>query len=78
MEAIKVEGVSYCKGCFRCTQCNKKISPSNYASQQGTLFCKPCFMKLFKLKGNYDEGFGRETHKMKWLKDNGAEGATES
>ena len=26
------------------------------------------FKQLFKMKGNYDEGFGREQHKAKWVK----------
>ena len=26
------------------------------------------FKQLFKMKGNYDEGFGREQHKAKWAK----------
>ena len=29
---------------------------------------KPHFKQLFKLKGNYDEGFGSEQHKYKWAK----------
>ena len=38
----------------------------------GTFFCKNCFKHLFKLKGNYDEGFGKEQHKMKWQKNLGS------
>lgn len=30
------------------------------------IFCKPHFKQLFKLKGNYSEGFGAEQHKHKW------------
>eukprot|EP00211_Chloroparvula_japonica_P004555 CAMPEP_0119133618 /NCGR_PEP_ID=MMETSP1310-20130426/13461_1 /TAXON_ID=464262 /ORGANISM="Genus nov. species nov., Strain RCC2339" /LENGTH=620 /DNA_ID=CAMNT_0007124317 /DNA_START=224 /DNA_END=2086 /DNA_ORIENTATION=+ len=33
---------------------------------KGEYFCKPHFKQLFKLKGNYDEGFGGEQHKNKW------------
>ena len=29
------------------------------------------WLQLFQLKGNYDEGFGREQHKTKW---NGSSG----
>jgi hypothetical protein len=35
---------------------------------------KPHFKQLFKAKGNYDEGFGKEQHKKKWV---GAGGATD-
>lgn len=41
-------------------------SAGTYASLHGTIYCKPHFKQLFKLKGNYDEGFGREQHKAKW------------
>ena len=40
----------------------------NYAALQGKLYCKPHFKQLFKTKGNYDEGFGREQHKTQWTK----------
>lgn len=32
----------------------------------GVYYCKPHFKQLFALKGNYDEGFGKEQHKKKW------------
>ena len=38
----------------------------NYAALQGKLYCKPHFKQLFKVKGNYDEGFGRQQHKENW------------
>jgi len=37
--------------------------PSIYSNY----YCKPHFKELFRLKGNYDEGFGREQHKTKWI-----------
>eukprot|EP00019_Armaparvus_languidus_P011586 CAMPEP_0168582618 /NCGR_PEP_ID=MMETSP0420-20121227/2085_1 /TAXON_ID=498008 /ORGANISM="Pessonella sp." /LENGTH=1007 /DNA_ID=CAMNT_0008617131 /DNA_START=103 /DNA_END=3126 /DNA_ORIENTATION=+ len=36
---------------------------------QGVFYCKPHFKQLFKSKGNYDEGFGKEQHKTKWTAD---------
>lgn len=46
----------------------------NFAALQGKLFCKPHFKQLFKLKGNYDEGFGRQQHKRNWdSKANGSD-----
>lgn len=38
------------------------------------IFCKPHFKQLFKLKGNYSEGFGSAQHKHKWDR---AQSATE-
>lgn len=43
-------------------------SVGTYAALQGIIYCKAHFKQLFKMKGNYDEGFGREQHKTKWAK----------
>ena len=37
-------------------ECGKSLNPGNYASLHGQFYCKPHFQRLFKLKGNYDEG----------------------
>ncbi len=34
---------------------------------KGQYFCKPHFKQLFKAKGNYSEGFGKQKHSAKWL-----------
>lgn len=49
-------------------KCEQIVGLGNYAALEGKLYCKPCFKKMFKLKGNYSEGFGKEQHKMKWLR----------
>ena len=41
-------------------------SVGTYAALEGIIYCKVHFKQLFKSKGNYDEGFGREQHKKKW------------
>jgi hypothetical protein len=38
----------------------------NFAALEGQFYCKVHIIQLFKEKGNYDEGFGREQHKTKW------------
>lgn len=48
-------------------------STGTYAALQGKIYCKAHFKQLFKMKGNYDEGFGREQHKTKWAKKDGEE-----
>jgi len=45
----------------------KTLSLGNYASLKGEYYCKPHFKQLFKLKGNYDEGFGGTQHKALWV-----------
>lgn len=58
MEKIVADKVVYHKTCFRCAHCNRVLSLGNYATGgAGKLYCKPHFISLFKVKGNYDEGF---------------------
>jgi hypothetical protein len=78
MEKIEADGKVYHKTCFRCSECNKPVSAGSYAALQGKIFCKPHFKQLFKLKGNYDEGFGAEQHKHKWDKNTSEEAPPES
>ena len=54
------------KTCLRCSTCNKALSVGKYAALEGKIYCKVHFKQLFKLKGNYNEGFGMEQHKHKW------------
>lgn len=68
MEKVEADGLRYHTWCFRCAHCNKQVKAGNYASLEGKIYCKPCFMKLFKVNGNYANGFGKEAHKMKWIR----------
>lgn len=78
MEKLEADGVVYHKTCFRCSECNKQVSAGSYAALQGKIYCKPHFKKLFKLKGNYDEGFGSEQHKNKWIRGDNSQGSLAS
>lgn len=68
MEEVLIEGVHFHKWCCRCSvaTCNKRLTAGKYASYKGAFYCKPCFMKAFKQKGNYDEGFGHAQRKLDW------------
>lgn len=79
MEKISADNKIFHKTCFKCKECGKILSLGTYASLSGTYYCKPHFKQLFALKGNYDEGFGREQHKMNWVhnKDEAAAGDRE-
>lgn len=68
MEKMEADGLRYHTWCFRCCHCNKAVKAGNYAALNGKIYCKPCFMTLFKKNGNYANGFGHEQHKMKWIK----------
>jgi hypothetical protein len=68
MEKGEADGMVFHKTCFRCSTCNKMVKMGSYASLEGKIYCKAHFKQLFKLKGNYNEGFGSEQHKHKWDK----------
>ena len=67
MERVNVDGLLLHKWCFRCAECGRPCKVGNYASLDGYIYCKPHFKQLFKLKGNYNQGFGTEQHKQKWI-----------
>eukprot|EP00039_Didymoeca_costata_P013180 m.196347 g.196347 ORF g.196347 m.196347 type:complete len:450 (+) comp15698_c1_seq5:412-1761(+) len=69
MEKGEADGMVFHKACFKCAQCNKVVKIGSYASLDGKIYCKPHFKQLFKLKGNYNEGFGSAQHKDKWNKE---------
>jgi len=52
--------------CFKCSYCSKVLNIGNYSALGGKYYCKPHFMQLFQLKGNYFEGFGEEKPTTKW------------
>lgn len=56
----------YHRSCFRCTQCKSPLKLKALASMDGKLYCSPHFKELFKLKGNYSEGFGQVNPKKSW------------
>jgi len=65
-ERIKADNLVFHIICFKCAQCNTILKLGNYAGLKQKYYCKPHFKQLFKLKGNYDEGFGDKQHKEKW------------
>jgi len=74
-EQVKADEKIFHKTCLRCTECNKVLSLGTYAAVAGKMYCKPHFKQLFKLKGNYSDGFGEEQHKKKWIDKEAAEAA---
>ncbi|KAF5774829.1 putative transcription factor interactor and regulator LIM family [Helianthus annuus] len=51
LEMITADGITYHKTCFKCSQCNGKLTISTYSSLEGVLFCKPHFEQKFKERG---------------------------
>lgn len=67
MEKIEADKKVYHKTCFKCTSCNCPLKLGNFSSIKQTLYCTPHYIQLFARNGNYDEGFGLENYKRKWL-----------
>jgi hypothetical protein len=62
LERVQACGKDYHKGCFKCKHCNMVLSLKAFATINNEPYCKPHYMELFKLKGNY-AGFGDENAK---------------
>lgn len=61
MERLEINGRILHKQCFRCSKCNCALRMENYTVNAGALFCSTHFRQLFKIKGDYDQGFGQES-----------------
>ncbi|XP_052451688.1 LIM domain and actin-binding protein 1-like [Carassius gibelio] len=70
MERMAADKLIFHKTCFCCKHCKKKLSLQGYAPLYGEFYCVFHYQQLFKRKGNYDEGFGRQQHKDRWLQRN--------
>jgi len=49
------ENVVLHKTCLRCKQCNKVLQNTNFSLYEGTYYCKPHFLALFKARGKYED-----------------------
>ncbi|XP_054709677.1 F-actin-monooxygenase MICAL3-like isoform X5 [Uloborus diversus] len=54
MEKLKAEKSVFHKNCFRCKECNKLLTVDSYSSNEGDIYCKPHFRKLFQPKARFD------------------------
>ncbi|XP_056104825.1 LIM domain-containing protein isoform X5 [Rhinichthys klamathensis goyatoka] len=73
MERMAADKFIFHKTCFCCKHCKKKLSHQSYAPLYGEFYCVFHYQQLFRRKGNYDEGFGRQQHKDRWLQRNGTD-----
>jgi len=53
-ESTKYDGVLYHTACFKCLQCKSSLTVRNVAQFQGDIYCKNCFVRMFKTQGNYN------------------------
>ncbi|KAK2870022.1 hypothetical protein QQF64_022020 [Cirrhinus molitorella] len=71
MERMAADKFIFHKTCFCCKHCKKKLSLQGYAPLYGEFYCVFHYQQLFRRKGNYDEGFGHQQHKDRWIQRNG-------
>lgn len=57
-EKVTIDRLILHKACFRCTECNGKLSIKNYASVNNKLYCKTHYLELFASSGGSYEVFG--------------------
>ncbi|XP_008549207.1 uncharacterized protein LOC103572386 isoform X6 [Microplitis demolitor] len=67
LEKIETNNKIFHKQCFRCLQCNCILRMDSFTLNNGKLYCIPHFKQLFIVRGNYEEGFGIDQHKNKWI-----------
>ncbi|KAJ3134428.1 LIM domain and actin-binding protein 1 [Geranomyces variabilis] len=70
VEKITLDSRVMHKTCLRCEYCKCQLKPGTVAAMDGKYFCKPHFRQLFKLNGNYAEGFGMARYGMGWGESN--------
>ncbi|KAJ3053943.1 LIM domain-containing protein 2 [Rhizophlyctis rosea] len=72
VEQVTLDGKIFHKTCLKCAHCKSTLKMGNLASMGGEYYCKPHFKQLFKVKGNYSEGFGHADPKKNWQGSGGA------
>ncbi|KAK2721669.1 hypothetical protein QYM36_003839 [Artemia franciscana] len=60
MERHEGSGRLYHKNCFKCSQCSCILRLDSFSFNAGKLYCIVHYTQNFKVKGNYEEGFGTE------------------
>jgi len=66
MEKVEADKKVYHKSCFKCVQCKSVLKPVNFTAIDSKIYCKPHYLQLFAVKGNYSSGFGLEEPKTRW------------
>ncbi|XP_034944167.1 xin actin-binding repeat-containing protein 2 isoform X3 [Chelonus insularis] len=67
LEKVETNNKIFHKQCFRCLQCNCVLRMDTFTLNNGKLYCISHFKQLFIARGNYEEGFGIDPHKNKWI-----------
>ena len=65
LEKITVDKMEMHKSCFKCAECHRQLTISNYAAINNTLYCKTHYIKMFKDSGGSYAAFGDAGFKQK-------------
>jgi len=52
---VSDSGKTWHASCFRCRECKECITLAKWAQLDGENFCKPCYKKVFMLRGKYSD-----------------------
>jgi len=55
---VKADAKVFHATCFTCKECKSQITLAKWAQLEGENFCKPCFKKVFMLRGKYSDVAG--------------------
>jgi len=64
-ESQNYDGKVFHQACFKCKECKMALSLRAVAQLDGDLYCKTCFVRMFKTKGSYGifgAGAGKKEH----------------
>jgi len=61
MEKLAADKLIFHKICFKCSVCKTTLRAGSYNAINNKIYCKAHFTQLFKLKGNYKDGFADST-----------------
>ena len=54
---------------LKCKQCTKALQPGQFAENNGSLYCKPCYSSVIGLKG-YAAAAPPPSHYTRWAPGN--------
>ncbi|XP_077986545.1 uncharacterized protein LOC144440944 isoform X3 [Glandiceps talaboti] len=61
MEKLAADRLIFHKICFKCSVCKTTLRVGSFSALNNKMYCKAHFTQLFKLKGNYKDGFADAT-----------------
>jgi len=56
MDRLQIGDQLFHTACLKCSHCRATLTLGNYASSEGSFYCKTHFKQLFLLKGTYEIG----------------------